>query len=72
MLFQKTHAYHKMKDDVPEEVKQRRLREIIQLSRVGMAEMNAKQVGSHQLVLIEGVRFICNLHGSMWTFWLNG
>ncbi|XP_072035319.1 mitochondrial tRNA methylthiotransferase CDK5RAP1-like [Amphiura filiformis] len=53
-MRQKTHAYHKMKDDVPEEVKQRRLQEIISISRIGMAEMNAKQIGTQQLVLIEG------------------
>ncbi|XP_071506956.1 mitochondrial tRNA methylthiotransferase CDK5RAP1-like [Diadema antillarum] len=53
-MRQKTHAYHRMKDDVPEEVKQRRLLEIIAVCRDGMAEINAAQVGATQLVLIEG------------------
>ena len=42
-------------DDVPEDVKIRRLQEIIEVSRIGMAEINSQQIGSHQLVLIEGV-----------------
>ncbi|XP_038078177.1 mitochondrial tRNA methylthiotransferase CDK5RAP1-like [Patiria miniata] len=54
-MRKKTHAYHRMQDDVPEEVKQRRLREVIALCREGMAEANAEQLGRRQLVLIEGV-----------------
>ena len=54
-FLQKTHAYHKMKDDVPEDVKLRRLKEIIEVTRIGNAEINGRQVGSEQLVLIEGV-----------------
>ncbi|XP_054752838.2 mitochondrial tRNA methylthiotransferase CDK5RAP1-like [Lytechinus pictus] len=53
-MRQKTHAYHKMKDDVPEEVKQRRLREMITVCRDGMSDINAMQVGAKHLVLIEG------------------
>ncbi|XP_801957.4 CDK5 regulatory subunit-associated protein 1 [Strongylocentrotus purpuratus] len=53
-MRQKTHAYHKMQDDVPEEVKQRRLREMITVCRDGMAEINATHVGAKQLVLLEG------------------
>ena len=44
-----------MQDDVPEEVKQRRLREMITVCRDGMAEINATHVGARQLVLLEGV-----------------
>ena len=44
-----------MEDDVPEEVKQRRLREMITVCRDGMADINATQVGTTQLVLVEGV-----------------
>lgn len=54
-MRQKTHAYHRLEDDVPEEVKQRRLQEIISVCREGMAEVNAAQVGVMQLVLIEGM-----------------
>ncbi|XP_041463387.1 mitochondrial tRNA methylthiotransferase CDK5RAP1-like [Lytechinus variegatus] len=53
-MRQKTHAYHKMEDDVPEEVKQRRLTEMITVCRDGMSDINAMQVGAKQLVLIEG------------------
>ena len=55
---QKTRAYHRMKDDVPEEVKQRRLREMITVCRDGMGEINATQIGTTQLVLVEGVSII--------------
>ena len=44
-----------MKDDVPEEVKLRRLKEIITVCRQGMEESNAAQIGQKQLVLIDGV-----------------
>ncbi|XP_022081875.1 CDK5 regulatory subunit-associated protein 1-like [Acanthaster planci] len=54
-MRKKTHAYHRLQDDVPEEVKQRRLREVIALCRDGMGEANAAQLGQRQLVLIEGV-----------------
>ncbi|XP_071955752.1 mitochondrial tRNA methylthiotransferase CDK5RAP1-like [Antedon mediterranea] len=53
-MRQKTHAYHRMKDDVPEEIKKRRLNEIIKVTRESMRKVNEKYVGRQELVLIEG------------------
>ena len=43
-----------MGDDVPDEVKKRRLTEIIDLQREISAEINAKEVGKTHKVLVEG------------------
>jgi tRNA-N(6)-(isopentenyl)adenosine-37 thiotransferase enzyme MiaB len=53
-LREKTPAHRKFKDDVPEEVKQRRLREIVDLFYSTQAKKNQKELGSIQLVLVEG------------------
>ena len=53
--LQKTHAYHTMKDDVPEDVKKRRLQEIIATFYSFVGERNRRLVGTTQLVLVEGV-----------------
>ncbi|XP_068919605.1 mitochondrial tRNA methylthiotransferase CDK5RAP1 isoform X2 [Petaurus breviceps papuanus] len=53
-MRQKTRAYHRLQDDVPEEVKQRRLAELITAFRQGAAEANMAVVGHKQLVLVEG------------------
>lgn len=53
--IQKTHAYHRLQDDVPAEVKQRRLQELIDVFREEAARVNESLVGSTQLVLVEGV-----------------
>lgn len=52
---QKTHAFHRLQDDVPAEVKQRRLEECIGVFREEAARVNAALIGSTQLVLVEGV-----------------
>lgn len=54
-LAQKTHAYHRLQDDVPAEVKQRRLEECISVFREEAARVNAALISSTQLVLVEGV-----------------
>eukprot|EP00058_Branchiostoma_floridae_P004291 XP_002589779.1 hypothetical protein BRAFLDRAFT_125887 [Branchiostoma floridae] len=54
-MRKKTHAYHKLMDDVPADVKQRRLAELINVCRQGMAEANAEKIGQVHLVLVEGV-----------------
>ena len=46
--------YHKLVDDVPEDVKQARLNELIQVFQKGAKEVNSKFVGSVQHVLVEG------------------
>ena len=49
-----------MKDDVPEEVKKRRLQEIISTFYSLVGERNKRLVGTHQLVLVEGVS-VCSI-----------
>ncbi|XP_053687507.1 CDK5RAP1-like protein [Sabethes cyaneus] len=53
-MREKTTAYRRYKDDVPEDVKKRRVGEMIQAFRAGAGELNAQYVGLEQLVLIEG------------------
>jgi len=50
----KTLAERKFEDDVPDEVKGRRLQEVIALQMKGAAERTAQHVGKVQRVLIEG------------------
>ncbi len=49
-----TYAERKMEDDIPMEVKKRRLNEIIQVQRRLSAESNQKHLGKVEEVLIEG------------------
>lgn len=54
-LREKTHAHKVMEDSVPEEVKQRRLREVIDTFRYEVQRKNVdKELGRLRLVLIEG------------------
>ena len=51
----KTHAHRQMQDDVPEEIKQQRLQEIIQVFRTSVQTRNdEREVGRLRLVLVEG------------------
>lgn len=50
----KTHAFHKMSDDVPQEVKIARLNQINRLYREIALNINQLMIGSEQLILIEG------------------
>ncbi|XP_021102486.1 CDK5 regulatory subunit-associated protein 1 isoform X1 [Heterocephalus glaber] len=54
-MRQKTRAYHRLKDDVPEEVKLRRLEELITVFREEASKANKTSVGCTQLVLVEGL-----------------
>ncbi|XP_055229295.1 mitochondrial tRNA methylthiotransferase CDK5RAP1 isoform X4 [Gorilla gorilla gorilla] len=54
-MRQKTRAYHRLKDDVPEEVKLRRLEELITIFREEATKANQTSVGCTQLVLVEGI-----------------
>uniref|UniRef100_A0A2K5KDI3 Mitochondrial tRNA methylthiotransferase CDK5RAP1 n=1 Tax=Colobus angolensis palliatus TaxID=336983 RepID=A0A2K5KDI3_COLAP len=54
-MRQKTRAYHRLKDDVPEEVKLRRLEELITVFREEATKANQMSVGCTQLVLVEGL-----------------
>uniref|UniRef100_H2YM88 Mitochondrial tRNA methylthiotransferase CDK5RAP1 n=1 Tax=Ciona savignyi TaxID=51511 RepID=H2YM88_CIOSA len=49
----KTHAYHKMNDDVSEATKSRRLQEIIQLYQNILPTVHQKRIGQMELVLVE-------------------
>lgn len=60
--LQKTHAYHRLQDDVPAEVKQRRLEELISVFREEATKLNAALIGSTQLVLVEGVSIALKLY----------
>lgn len=51
----KTLAERKYEDDVPEEVKQRRLEEVIELQHKHSLEINQQQIGKIEEVLIENV-----------------
>ncbi|XP_040015636.1 CDK5 regulatory subunit-associated protein 1 [Xiphias gladius] len=53
-MRKKTHAYHRLHDDVPAAVKRRRLEECIHVFRAEAAKVNAALIGSTQLVLVEG------------------
>ncbi|KAM4649992.1 mitochondrial tRNA methylthiotransferase CDK5RAP1 [Amazona ochrocephala] len=53
-MRQKTRAFHRLQDDVPAEVKQRRLQELITVFREEAARANEAMVGQCQLVLVEG------------------
>ncbi len=51
---ERTLAHRKYEDDIPEEVKKRRLSEIIDLQMKNQEAQNAKEVGKTHLVLVEG------------------
>ncbi|GLT39190.1 hypothetical protein SLA2020_133960 [Shorea laevis] len=53
-MREKTHAHRNYVDDVPDEVKQRRLTELIQAFRENTGQCYDSQVGTTQLVLVEG------------------
>ena len=51
----RTHAHRTMEDDVPEDIKMRRLNEVINVFRTKVQERNdAMEVGQIRLVLVEG------------------
>lgn len=53
-MREKTHANRNYSDDVPEEVKQRRLTELIEAFRGSTGQCYDSQIGTIQLVLVEG------------------
>uniref|UniRef100_A0A0K0EJN9 CDK5RAP1-like protein n=1 Tax=Strongyloides stercoralis TaxID=6248 RepID=A0A0K0EJN9_STRER len=50
---EKTRAYYKLNDDVPEEVKKRRHQEIVTVFRDTALEWNKSLIGSEQILLVE-------------------
>lgn len=53
-MREKTHANRNYTDDVPDDVKQRRLAELIEAFRESTGQCFDSQIGSVQLVLVEG------------------
>ncbi|KAF2312351.1 hypothetical protein GH714_034326 [Hevea brasiliensis] len=53
-MREKTHAHRNYVDDVPDEVKQRRLTELIEAFRESTGQCYDSQIGTIQLVLVEG------------------
>ena len=54
-LREKTHAHRKLVDDVPSDVKHRRLREVIDTFNAGARASNEDEVARTHLVLVEGL-----------------
>ncbi|XP_018414798.1 PREDICTED: CDK5 regulatory subunit-associated protein 1 [Nanorana parkeri] len=54
-MRKKTKAFHRLNDDVPAEVKKRRLEELIAVFREDAERVNKRSVGNKHLVLVEGV-----------------
>jgi len=54
-MREKTHAHRRLEDDVPHDVKHRRLSEIIETFNAGARAANEAEVGRDHLVLIEGL-----------------
>jgi len=53
-MRQKTKAFHRFKDDVPDEVKSKRHMEIIETFRKGAELLNKSRIGQVHLVMVEG------------------
>ncbi|XP_037519699.1 mitochondrial tRNA methylthiotransferase CDK5RAP1 [Rhipicephalus sanguineus] len=53
-LREKTHAHRRLEDNVPLDVKKRRVGEVLSLFRHHAKELFEQQISTHQLVLVEG------------------
>lgn len=53
-MRQKTRAFHRLKDDIPAEVKRRRHTELVTAFRAEVEKIHSSQIGSKHLVLVEG------------------
>lgn len=51
-MRERTHAHRNYEDDVPEEVKQRRLKQMIDLFVELQAPLNQKEIGKVHLILL--------------------
>ncbi|XP_057657737.1 CDK5RAP1-like protein [Diorhabda carinulata] len=54
-MREKTTAHRRYKDDVPAEIKQYRLKKMIETFRRNAEKINQSQIGKNQIVLIEGI-----------------
>ena len=55
-MREKTTAHRRLKDDVPVDVKNARLRMMVEAYRETATELQAKFLGTEQIILVEGVR----------------
>lgn len=69
-MREKTTAHRRYKDDVPDEVKQLRLRAMVNVFREGAAKRNAAFVGKNQQILIEGVSQTLKKKNFTFTFFI--
>ncbi|RWS26424.1 CDK5 regulatory subunit-associated protein 1-like protein [Leptotrombidium deliense] len=61
-MREKTHAFHRHVDDVPKDVKNRRVKEVAEVFRRNALKLNEALLGTHQLVLVEGLSKRSNDH----------
>src|SRR5690606_11273740 len=61
-LREKTHAHRNYKDDVPPEVKNRRLTEVIETFNRLRGERVKQEIGKEHLILIDGVSILPHSH----------
>ncbi|KAK2141884.1 hypothetical protein LSH36_1026g00005 [Paralvinella palmiformis] len=54
-MREKTRAFHRLNDDIPQDVKDRRHKELVATFRRQSLELNMDQIGNKQLVLVEGI-----------------
>jgi tRNA A37 methylthiotransferase MiaB len=54
-MREKTHAYHKLDDDIPLEVKKQRLNKLVKIFKEGQLIRNNAEIGNYHLVLVDGV-----------------
>jgi len=53
-MRERTHAYHNLQDNVPEEIKKKRLNKMIDKFRETLKKRNIAEINSYHLVLVEG------------------
>lgn len=49
----RTHAYHRMEDNVPADIKQKRLEQVIEAFRTSLCVLQDREIGRYHLVLVE-------------------
>lgn len=64
LVHQKTTAHRRYIDNVPQDVKNRRVFEMAKVHRADVELLNAAHVGSKQLILIEGVSLMALQEGT--------
>lgn len=61
-MREKTTAHRRFTDDIPQEVKIKRLQELAKIYRSGADGLHSKLIGQHQLILVEGVCYVIYLY----------